>query len=899
MKLNPFVSALVIAAGMTAPTVLFGAAADLNSCCTPGDKDMPKSGGNLGNQSYSSLDQVNRSNINALGPVWKTSTSAQAVTQPVARAGNADTGQQTTPIIVDGVIYLDTPAGGVIAVDGATGASKWKWEPTTATGAPFGTTGTRRGVSVGDGKVYTLAAGNRVVALNKDTGAVVWAVQPAGEATNGAFGNIAKVGTIYHDGIVFVGTNDGNRNASLAVKSSDGSLMWSFYSAAEPGRVVTDVNGVTIDAGATWGPNGATCVLTAGTSPWLHGAVDPELGLFYVTYGNVRSCGSSQDGQTRPGDNLFGNSIVALDMRTGAYKWHHQSVRHDTFDMDNVHSPVLADVQVGGQTRKALFYGSKAHMTFILDRTNGKPLTGPIDFKPRPVDTRQNNAPTQPFPAHGTWVDTLGPGPDECIVWEKLGTNNIPGNPWRGVPNYNGYQPDANGNLVYTEPNYLDVDKPFVQYPGGYNPRGEAGTVHRQGCLWEPHFDFPVLTMASQNGGADLSNHGYSPRTNLYYVPYGVAPVAHYRSAGSNGLRALGEYQTGGVFAINASTGKVVWQNHLGLDAAHGQGVLSTGGDLLFVGQPDGMLYGLDAATGKTLWKFQTDGDIEGAVTTYSINGQQYVLAISEGDKLWAFKLGGTYKSASGSSEMPTPAPFVVRRAVGGAAVEGSTVNNTVYLARPNRTDVAASVDSIATNGMSPTFMRVPVGTTVTFTNPGSAQFPDFPNLKVHCATQFFEGLFNPKLAPGQSFQYTFSKEGEYFFNDCTDPRPTAKVVAYHVPQDVPGALQFVPSTLSMRPANGVFTSVQGLVTAMFKVPAGYTLDGNVQLKAPLSTALFPAVTTSVTSDGATLIATFDKALIDNNMPEGSAVPLVVTANFINAGVQKQLSSTANVRVIK
>ena len=144
---------------------------------------------------------------------------------------------------------------------------------------------------------------------------MVWAVQPAGEATNGAFGNIAKVGTIYHDGIVFVGTNDGNRNASLAVKSSDGSLMWSFYSAAEPGRVVTDVNGVTIDAGATWGPNGATCVLTAGTSPWLHGAVDPELGLFYVTYGNVRSCGSSQDGQTRPGDNLFGNSIVALDMR--------------------------------------------------------------------------------------------------------------------------------------------------------------------------------------------------------------------------------------------------------------------------------------------------------------------------------------------------------------------------------------------------------------------------------------------------------------------------------------------------------------------------------------------------------------------------------------------------------
>jgi len=187
----------------------------------------------------------------------------------------------------------------------------------------------------------------------------------------------------------------------------------------------------------------------------------------------------------------------------------------------------------------------------------------------------------------------------------------------------------------------------------------------------------------------------------------------------------------------------------------------------------------------------------------------------------------------------------------------------------------------------------------VTFLNPGSTQFPLFPNVKMHCATQFFEGLFNPKLAPGQTFQYTFTREGEYFFNDCTDPRPTGKVVAYHVPQDTPGALQFVPNTLSMRPANGVFTSVQGLVTAMFKVPAGYTFDGNVQLKAPLSTTLFPAVTASMTSDGSTLIATFDKALIDNNMPAGTAVPLVVTANFMNGGVQKQLASTANVRVVK
>jgi quinohemoprotein ethanol dehydrogenase len=888
MKFNPIVSSLIALAAMTTPTVMFGAAADLNACCTPGDQDAPKSAINLGNQSYSALNQVNKDNIKSLGPVWKTAVGAAPATQPVAGPGSTGTGQQTTPVIVDGVIYVDTENGGVAAVDGATGAVKWKWQPTTANSG-FNPSGTRRGVSVGDGKVYTLSGGNRVVALNKDTGAVVWAVQPTGPG-GASLGNIAKVATIYHDGMVFVGTNDAPRNALFAVKSSDGSILWSFYGGAEPGRVVTDVNGVTTDAGATWGPlqaNGQSCAMTGGVSPWLHGAIDPELGMFYVTFGNVRSCGSSQDGQQRPGDNLFGNSLVALDLKTGAYKWHFQSVRHDIFDMDNVHSPVLADVQIGGQTRKAIYYGSKAHYTFILDRTNGKSLNGAVVMKPVPVDTRQNSAPTQPFPPQGSWAV------DNCIVWEKLGTDNIPGNPWRGVPNYNGYQPDAQGNLVYTEPNYLDVDKPFVQYPAGY------GANHRKGCLWDPHFDLPVLSMASQNGGADLSNHGFSPRTNLYYIPYGVAPVAHYRSAGSNGLRALGEYQTGGVFALDASTGKVVWQNHLGLDAAHGQGVLATAGDLLFVGQPDGMLYGLDAVSGKTLWKFQTDNDVEGAVTTYSINGVQYVLAISEGDKLWAFKLGGSLKQASGSSEMPTPAPFTVRRAVSGGAVEGSTVGNSVWLARPNRSDVAASVDSFATNGMSPTHLRVPVGTTVSFVNPGPAQTPLFPNTKVHCATQFFEGLFNPKLAPGQTFQYTFAKEGEYFYNDCADPRPTGKVVAYHVPQDMPGALVFTPRTVDMRPDDGVFTSVNGHITAHFAVPAGYTLDGNVQMKTPLSTTLFPAATAKMTGNGRTLIATWDKAVIDNNVPAGDAVPLVVTANFMNAGVQKQLSSTATARILK
>jgi glucose dehydrogenase len=152
-------------------------AAALTDCCTPGDKDFPTHGGNLGNQRYSALTQINKGSIKALGPVWRTHVSAE----PPA---SDHTGQQTTPLVVDGVIYLDTPIGGVIAVDGATGATKWKWTPTA-----FNPAGTRRGVSVGDGKVFTLSGGNRVVALNKDTGLEVWVVQPRGPA-DAPLGNI-------------------------------------------------------------------------------------------------------------------------------------------------------------------------------------------------------------------------------------------------------------------------------------------------------------------------------------------------------------------------------------------------------------------------------------------------------------------------------------------------------------------------------------------------------------------------------------------------------------------------------------------------------------------------------------------------------------------------------------
>jgi glucose dehydrogenase/plastocyanin len=890
MKSKLIVSYLIAAGAIATSSLAMAAAADLSSCCTAGDQDFPKVNGNLGNQGYSSLTQIDKANIHNVGPVWLNHVSA-------APPATTSTGQQTTPIVVDGVIYLDTPNGDVIAVDGATGATKWKWHPTA-----FGTNGTRRGVSVGDGKVYTLADGNRVVALNKDTGAEVWVVQPPPPPGETTLGNIEKVATVYHDGMVYLGTNDGNRGAIVAVRSSDGQIVWSFYGGARPGTVVTDVNGNTIDAGATWGPlmpNGQSCAVVAGATPWIHGAIDPDLALVITTFGNTRSCRSSQDGELRPGDNLFANSLVALDLKTGAFKWHYQSIHHDVWDMDNGHAPVLADVNIGGQTRKVAYYGSKSGHIFSIDRTNGKPVVD-VEQVAMTQDSRQKNPAAQPF-APGAFIP-------RCLVWEKLDPNNIPGNPWRAVPNYNGYQPDANGNLVYTEPNYLDPDKPFVTIPAAY------GANHRKGCMYDTHWDLPVLSTTSQNGGADWSGYSFSHKLQALYVPYGINPVAHWRGAGGNGQRQLGGYQTGGIAAFDGATTQLKWNKLTGIDMAHGQGPLTTASDLLFIGQFDGNFVALDAETGSELWRFQTGAGISAAPITYTINGEQYVAifsggtgipygnSVTEGDMLWAFKLGGNYKTESGSSENPTPPPLVIRRPVGGTLVEGASLvpPNTVYLARASRTaDTSTSRDGTAAGAMSPTQMRVPVGTTVTFLNPGAATFPNFPNTKPHCATQYFEGLFNPKLNPGETFQYTFTRAGEYFYNDCTDPRPTGKVVAYLTPENVPDALRFQPSTLNFQSASGVFTGVNGVITALFEIPDGYTPDGGITLKTPLSTTLFSPVSTNVSSNGKMLVAHFNKADIDNNIPEGDAIPLVLTANFINAGVQKQLTSTANVRVVK
>jgi alcohol dehydrogenase (cytochrome c) len=693
MKLH-LLSALLISAGaLTAPALALAGAADLSSCCTPGDQDFPKVGGNLGNQNYSSLKQITRTNVKQLGGAWLSHVN-----------GGVGVDNQSTPVVVGGVIYLEV-AGKVMAVDGKTGATKWS---VAAAG------GTRRGVAVAKdlGLVYTLGGGNTLVALDIATGGQLWTKSYTG------VGNVAKVALVYHDKRLYIGTNDGTTGSGLMVDATNGNLLSNFWGVPQnPGDLGYD----------TWG--GAPLSARSGATPWIHPAVDPESNSIFWVFGNNRG-GSSQNGSGRPGQNLFASSVVALDLKTGAYKWHYQMVHHDHWDMENMQT-ALADVTINGQPRKVIIVTGKTGMNFILDRIDGSAPLG-IDEVPVPVDPRQASWPTQPKPRQGPWTE-------QCAIWEPLG-GPVPGNPSRAVPNY---------------------------------PRG---------CIWAAHWDgAPVLSFPGHGGGADWAAMSYSQNTKMVYIGQGFVGASHSLNEGSNGLRPPGEYQTGAVVAVDVATNTVRWKKNMPYSLAHGDGILTTAGDLLFIGQPDGNLIGMDATSGRELWRFQTGAAISATPITYQIDGEQYVAILANGtgipygtggangvplgDNLIAFKLGATQVA-----QQPTPKAPTIRRPVSGNAVAGTTVNNTVLLGRSSATAAEQSINSGSTNGVFPTWMTVPVGTTVTFVNPAGSAF-------THCATQFFEGLFDLSVAPGEAKTYTFTQPGEYFYNDCQNPRSTGKIV--------------------------------------------------------------------------------------------------------------------------
>src|SRR5262245_58153786 len=284
----------------------------------PPTRDFPLVGGNWANQRYSALDQIDASNVKRLGGAW-------SIHLENGNGGN----QQATPVVVDGVMYVTTSFQNVFAIAATTGAIKWKYSPQLR-----GAGGTNRGVAVAEGKVFFAQRDNLLVALDQETGASVWKTRLTDQPR--AFASAVPV---YHDGRVYVGIAGGEvgvRGQIGAYDAKTGREIWTFFTVPGPGE----------RGGDTWEGDSYK---HGGGPVWLNPAIDPDLGMLYVPVGNA---GPDNDGQDRGGDNLFTASIVALDLKTGAYQWHFQEVHHDIWDYDASSAPILADVVYRGQPRK-------------------------------------------------------------------------------------------------------------------------------------------------------------------------------------------------------------------------------------------------------------------------------------------------------------------------------------------------------------------------------------------------------------------------------------------------------------------------------------------------------------------------------------------------------------------
>ena len=332
-------------------------------------------GGNLFNQRYSPLTQINRDTVERLKPSWRVSLNGSGVASKYSGQGQ--------PIVHDGVIYLVTGADDVFAIDVATGAILWTYlarldDQNTSVCCGWES----RGLGLGDGKVYVGQLDGKLVALDQRTGKVVWSTQ----AERWQDGFTITSAPLYYDGLVisgFAGGDRATRGRLKAFSARDGSLKWTFYTIpgpAEPGH-------------ETW-PQDNDAWQYGGASIWQTPAIDPELGLVYFSTSNP---GPDLNGRVRAGDNLYSTSIVALDVASGRYRWHFQEVHHDLWDYDAPNPVVLFDAPIAGTMRKGIAEVGKTGFTYILDRVTGKPLVG-IEERAVPQEPRQATAATQPYP---------------------------------------------------------------------------------------------------------------------------------------------------------------------------------------------------------------------------------------------------------------------------------------------------------------------------------------------------------------------------------------------------------------------------------------------------------------------------------------------------------------------
>ena len=295
---------------------------------------------------YSPLNQINRQNAATLKLAW---VYQMVTTHKI----------ETTPLVVDGIMYASEPPSNVIALDAATGRPYWHYRRVLPSKINVCCDQVNRGVAILNDRVFVGTVDAHMVALNAKTGAVLWDVAVADNRAGYA---ITGAPLVVKDMVItgIAGGEYGIRGFLDAYDAQTGKRRWRFYTIPAPGE-----KGSETWKGDAWQRGGAPT--------WVTGSYDPELNLVIWGTGNPAP---DWNGDVRPGDNLYADSAIALDADTGALKWHFQFVQHDTHDWDAVQIPVLVDADWRGRARKLIYWAHRGGFFYVLDRSSGEFLAG-------------------------------------------------------------------------------------------------------------------------------------------------------------------------------------------------------------------------------------------------------------------------------------------------------------------------------------------------------------------------------------------------------------------------------------------------------------------------------------------------------------------------------------------
>ena len=545
-KMNPL--AIVLVLGLSAAARSAERGLDSNLLTRPPTDAWPTYHGDYSGRRYSTLRQIDTTNVKNLTLAWvyraNTSSAATATTviggegpeKPPALTGSFRLEIKSTPLMVDGVLYFTVPDH-VWAVDARTGRERWHYFWRTKGGIHIG----NRGVGMHGSWLYFLTPDNYFVSIDAATGKERWHKEVA-NVKREYFSTSAPIIVRNH---VIIGVSGDSLDVPGYLESRDpetGELQWRWYTTPRPG-----------EPGAESWPDEYT-MAHGGGMPWLPGTYDPETNLYYFGTGNANPV---LVGQSRPGDNLWTASIVALDVDTGKLAWYYQATPHDTHDWDAAQTPVLIDGVIDGRPRKLLAQANRNGHYFLLDRTNGEHLV------------------TTPFIDSLNWVKEINAKGQP--IGDPAKESSVPGTL---------VSPTTDGATNWPPPSfspdtglfYVGTTRGFsIFYLTDVDPRPQGwGAAERN--LW--------------NLGTELKALDYRTGKTVWSRP--LALTATGSGGGPMGLlstagRLLFGNDGGGNFvAYDAATGKPLWHAGLGTNTSNGpQSFLLDGRQYITVGAGD------------------------------------------------------------------------------------------------------------------------------------------------------------------------------------------------------------------------------------------------------------------------------------------------------------------------